>query len=195
MGVFAVYIEKEEAYFGGLRRFGNIYHFETSPGQIFDDDNIANTVAGLEKKITSNEVEFVAWRTWGPTDGPVIDSIIRDEGQLSGTGLAQATSSMYREVCFLVTWPLTRSALFNRKRWLRKFIRVPGVSSQSLVGGISSGTLPLTTALINEINTAYTAPINSIGTVDPLRLCTALGDVPTGPGTVRPYLYTRQIGQ
>jgi len=194
MAVFAVYIEKEEDYFGGKKRFGNIYHFETSPGQIFDDDNIANTVANLERKITSTEVDFVAWRTWGPTDGPVIDSIIREEGVLSGTGLGTSSGSMYREVCFLVTWPLDRSAVLRRKRWLRKFIRVPGLPTIALPSNVVAGVAALSAAAIADVNSNYTDPMNSIGTVDPLRLCTALGDVPNGPGTVRPYLFTRQIG-
>lgn len=194
MAVFAVYIEKQEAYFGGVRRFGNTYHYQTAPGQTFQDEALANEVAAAEREVTSSAVEFVAWRTWGPTDGPVIDSIIRDEGSLSGVGLGTPVEAMYREVCALVVWPLARSAVLNRKRWLRKFIRVPGINGLTLSAGIAAGTAPMPQSTIDVFNADYTSVVRELGTTETIGLCSALGDEPVEAGTVRPFLYTRQIG-
>ncbi len=195
MGVFAIYIEKEEAYFGGLRRFGNTYHYRTAPGQTLQDESLANEIAAAEKRVTSATVDFVGWRTWGPTDGPIIDNIIREDGVLTGPGLGGSNSSMYREVCALVVWPLARSRVLNRKRWLRKFIRIPGLEAASIPAGVAAGTEPLSQALIDQFNNTYTSAVVEIGGLETIGLCTSLGDEPTEAGTVRPFLYTRQIGQ
>lgn len=194
MAVFAVYIEKEEEYFGGVRVFGNTYHYSTLPTATFNDAAIASAVAEAERQITQSAVTFTAWRTWGPTDGPVIDNIIRDDGALSGPGLAVDSASMYREACVLVRWPLERSAVLNRKRWLRKFIRLPGSQAQGWSSDVIGGYAALQQAFRDEIRAEYADPVTEIG-IDGPALSTALGDLPTGPAEVMPYMYTRQIGQ
>lgn len=194
MAVYALYIEKEVSYFGGVVVMGNTYHYLTAFGEPFRDAAVAEEVAEAEKTITTNEVAFVGWRTWGPTDGPIIDNIIRDAGPLSGVGFGAATQSMYREACALVTWPLERSAVLNRRRWLRKFIRLPSSPTGTFSSGVQSGQVAMTAAQQDAMVTSYANAVREVS-IEGHELCTAAGDVPIGPAEVRPYLYTRQIGQ
>lgn len=193
MAVFALYIEKQLPYFGGMEVFGNTYHYSTQAGEPFPDADLALFVAQQEQAITSSRVDFVGWRTWGPTDGAIIDNIIREAGEFSFPGLGPANAGAYNESCSLPTWPLPRSPVLNRQRWLRKFLRL-GFGASTLSAGALEGSAPLPPANQAEI-IAYADAVRSppvLGIED--SLCTALGVEPNGPSTVRPYLFTRQIG-
>jgi hypothetical protein len=194
MPVFAVYIEKEVDYFGGSQVMGNTYHYQTDPLEPFNDAGFAAAVADAEKTVTSSQVRFTGWRTWGPTDGPVIDSIIRDSGPLSGTGSQAAQVGMYAEACALFAWPLPRSPVLNRKRWLRKFIRMPGGGGVAWTPAIYAGQAKLTSAQKTAMLNGYGTPVMDPGFFGH-QLCTADGVLTNGPAELRDYLYTRQIGQ
>ncbi len=194
MATFAVYIEKEIDYFGGSQRMGNTYHFQTQTLEAFNDATLAEYLAAEEKKVSSPAVRFVGWRTWGPTDGPVIDSIIRDEGPLSGVGTGNSATGIYAEACSLVVFPLPRSPVLNRRRFLRKFLR-HSFGIGALTNEIAQGADPLPAgniaSLLSYANNVATPPTLGTGR----SLSNSLGVVTNGPPEVRPYLYTRQIGQ
>lgn len=194
MAVFAVYIEKEVRYFGELRRFGNTYHYTTDTGEPFDDALAIQQVSDAERGVLPGSVTFIEGRTWGPTDGPAIDNVMRENVTLGGTGQTDAEASMYREACVLFVWPLERSVPLNRRRWLRKFMRLanPGVA---YTPAQLAGSDPLTGANITDLKNVYGDPVTDLSFLGNFRLCTEQGDVPTGPVEVRPYLYTRQIGR
>ncbi len=143
MAVFAVYIEKQTQYFGELRTFGNTYHYETEVAQPFDDEGVANQVAQLENDVTQSTVDFIRWKTWGPTDGAPLANVMRAEGELAFTGSAVASPGMYVEACALIVIEIGRSPVLNRRRWLRKFIRLPGYSGGVLAPDVISGRAPL----------------------------------------------------
>jgi hypothetical protein len=101
---------------------------------------------------------------------------------------------MYREACALIVWPLPRSPVLNRKRWLRKFIRLPGsqvsVMNDGPVGGYQEVPQTVRTDWLND----YAIDVLEVGASNTITLCTFSGVEPNAPPEVRPYLYTRQIG-
>lgn len=196
MAVFAVYIKKEASYFGEVRPFGNTYHYKTAPGQVFNDQVVAEAVAAHEKAVTQASVTFTGWTSWGPTDGPALGNVIRENGPLSGPGAGAISPGTYREACALVVIEISRSPVLNRRRWLRKFLRNPGSAAAGMQTAVLQGSAPLTPALQADL-VAYGNNIKNIsqgGTS--VGLCTEQGaEVPLATDAqVRPYLFTRQIG-
>jgi hypothetical protein len=197
VGVFAVYIKKETRYFGEFRQFGNTYHYKTAPGQVFNDQTVAEAVAELERPVTDQNVNFTGWTTWGPTDGTALANVIRASGDLTGPGGGGTTDGLYKEVCALVVIEIGRSAVLNRRRWLRKFLRMPSAPGLSLPVTTMSGSQPIPASMVSALE-GYGNGIKNIsqgGTS--VGLCTEKGDeIPLGtPAQVRPFLFTRQIGE
>lgn len=196
MATFAVSIRKQSQYFGELRTFGNTYHYSTDVGEPFDDEAVATSVAIAEKEITQSTVEFIGWESWGPTDGAPLANVMRASGEFDGFGEGVASPGTYKEACALVVWPIARSPVFNRKRWLRKFIRVPGYSFEVTAPDVLAGSAPMSAgmqgALVafgNDVkNIPYGASTANLSTEDGERM-------PVGTNAeVRPFLFTRQIG-
>lgn len=196
MAVFAVYIKKETEYQGGLREFGNTYHYRTNSGQVFNDENVINSVADAERAVTSDKVTFVQGTTWGPVDGPQFNSVMRGSVELSGTGNSPSPAGMYKEACILAVWPMERSALTNRRRWLRKFLRMATIGV-SISAEEASGSAKIQESDLDIFVSAYVDPVTVVGGLagDGYELCNEDGQIPNAPGLVRPYYYTRQIGQ
>lgn len=194
MAVFALRIVKSTSYMGAVREFGNTYHFSTQTGEPFPDEELANYIAAAERAVTSSEVEFLRWQTWGPTDGAPFDNIMREDGTFDFFGSGVSSTGLYREVCAVVAWPLSRSPATNRKRWLRKFLRMPGFSSD-MGGGVVSGVNPLSSsqlAALEQYGDTVRSP-QPLGLED--SLCNVQGDEPVGPTEVRNFLTTRDIGR
>lgn len=196
MAVFAVYMEKEVDYFGSPRIFGNLYHFKTDPAQVFDDQSAMQDVHDAEQTITSLDVTFRRAQTYGPTDGAAFDNVMREDLTFGDQGLGPAGDGLYAEACLLVYWPLTRSVTTNRKRWLRKFVRL-GTGTSAPTAAVQRGADSISTVNQDYIRTNYIDVVNFVGGTsgDAYQICTADGDTPTASGDLRPYYYTRQIGQ
>lgn len=196
MAVFAVYIVKELSFQGQVRQFGNTYHYRTSIDSPFDDQATAERVAGAEREITSASVKFVEWRTWGPTDGSDFDNVMREVGTLDYNGNGATASGLFAECAVLVSWEISRSEVLNRRRWLRKYIRMPQVGP-AMMEATMEGRAPIDESVMSYYM-EYGNTVKSTGgpTQDAFPLCTEDGDgVPlaTNP-IVKPYLVTRQIG-
>lgn len=193
MAVFAVYIEKSAFFEGQERVFGNTYHYETDAGQTFDDEAIATSVAAAEKTFTFSVVDFLRWRTWGPTDGSAFDSVIRDEGSLSGSGAVAGGATVYPEVCALAVWPLPRSPVTNRKRWLRKFYRL-ALGPSDPGANVSSGQGRYSAAQKDAFVAEFQPITRAVGLGTDISLCTAAGDRAVSGVEIRDYVTTREIG-
>ncbi len=197
MAVFAVYIEKQSQYFGELAVFGNTYHYSTDPAQTFNDQAVAEDVAAEEQKVMQSTVDFLSWQTWGPTDGAPLANVMRAAGEFAFSGTGTAIAGTYKEACALVVLEIARSPLLNRRRWLRKFVRVPGGPTFGMTGDTLAGSAPLSPELQAHL-VAYGNAIKTMPNVSgAYTLCTEAGDgVPVATNAeVRPYLFTRQIGQ
>lgn len=203
MAVFGVYIEKEVPYFGQPRIMGNTYHYETEAGQVFDDQAVAEEVAAAEAVVTWADVQFLRWVTWGPTDGASFDNVMREDGRLDFPGEAFSSSTTYGEICSLVTFPMPRSPSTNRKRWLRKFLRL-GLTNQALTAAQIAARDPLPQAALDDL-AAYGRRVGIVTqgtTTGDVFLCSDSGDRPNlnAAGNAvavepRQFTFTRQIGQ
>lgn len=196
MAVFAVHIKKRTQYAGGPQEFGNTYHYRTDLGQTFLDEDVIAEVVAAERQITSQDVTFVQGTSWGPTDGPDFDNVMRGSVELSGTGNSPSPPGMYREACILAVWPMERSPVTNRKRWLRKFIRMASIGA-SISPEEASGAVAIQAADLSVFASAYVGPVTAVGGAsgNAYELCSEEGVLPSAAGLVRPYYYTRQIGQ
>lgn len=194
MPVFAVYIQKVTSYFGELRVLGNTYHYRTNFLEAFRDELVAQQCATAEKNVTTSDYLFQRWQTWGPTDGDKFENVMREDGELSGSGALSPPTGQYAELCSLVVWPLPRSPVTNRKRWLRKFLR-GGLGVSSPGTGALRGATELPTAALDALRT-YANDVRDQGDFDnPVPLTTEDGTGTIEPGFARRYYYTRQIGQ
>jgi hypothetical protein len=101
---------------------------------------------------------------------------------------------LYKEVCALFAWPLPRSPVLNRKRWLRKFIRMPAGGGSAFPSNVIAGQAAIPAASQTAMLADYGNAIVNLGGFGH-SLCTASGVLPNGPAEVRPFLYTRQIGK
>lgn len=195
MAVFAVRTVKREEYMGQIREFGNTYHYSTDPVTPFPDISLADAIIAQERSITSSEVEFVRLETWGPTDGTKFDNVMRERIERNLLGLGTAQDTMYREVCGVVAFPMPRSPTTNRRRWLRKFIRLPALGGAAFLPAQLSGRQALTTAQKDSL-VAFGNAIREItigGVVFPL--VSEKGVRHNAPALARPYLITRDIGR
>lgn len=195
MAVFAVYIEKTALWRGSTRVFGNTYHYRTDPGQLFTDEEVADWVATTESYFLASDVKISRVTTWGPTDQTEFDSVIRFSEARNIPGTVVLTKPMFREVGVLASWPLPRSPVTNRKRWLRKFYRSCPIDA-TITDAQLEGADPLTqdqrNTMWGHLQDIERAQSSTTGTV---ALCTSQGDLPTSYGYANEYLVTRQIGR
>lgn len=195
MATYGLRIIKSSPYFGSNEQFGNTYHYTTQIGEPFPDEELALYIREAERLVTANDVNFIGWETWGPTDGSLFENVMRDQGVWNIPGAGTPQSGMYREVCALVTWPIPRSPLLNRRRWLRKFIRLPAFPGASVGAAVAAGIEPLAQSQ-RDLLKAYGDDVRSptpLGLED--SLATSDGVEPNAATEVRPFLFTRQIGR
>lgn len=196
MAVFGVYIEKETSYEGVAERFGNTYHYQTDFGDAFDDQEVAERLKDAEKNITQNTVAFVGWRTWGPTDGPAADNVIRETGTFNESGSGLNEADMYAENAIVVHWEVQRSPLTNRRRWLFKFIRLCGASDTNWTPAQLRGSDPIDGLFRSQVAT-YAENVRNFTTLggSNINLCNEQGDATAEAGSevVNDYLTTREI--
>lgn len=145
MAVFAAEITKRRSIRGSQEEFANVYHYSTNVAEAFDDDAVINALAAAEKLVHSGDVAFVRGRTWGPTDGPAFDNIIRETFDLTGSGSVTGSGSIHVEGVVVVRWDLPRSPATNRRRWLRKYLHV-GILNGTVTSAVTSGAVEIPTA-------------------------------------------------
>lgn len=195
MPVYGLYIQKEIPYFGEMRPAGNTYHYDISVEPEGGWGLLGEYVAGVEQDIMADDVHFSGWTVWGPTDGPQVDNVIIDSGQLDMNGTAGSGQQMYSEACSLAYWTLPRAPVTNKRRWLRKFWRLglgdSAELSPDVVGGKSQIPQAVQDMLAQAASQVALPPM--VGATR--SLCTEDGTVATSDGNVRPYFFTRQIGQ
>lgn len=193
MAVFGLQTRKEIQYQGALSPFGNTYHFETLAGQVFNDSAVADQVIALERNVTSSRVRFTGWTTFGPTDGTALENVIREDGIVNLSGFGSLQNGVYNECCSLIVWPMPRSPILNRKRWMRKFLRL-GFGGAQLTAAEAQGEAPLNGALKTVLTDYATGLLNIQSGGAQLALTTREGTNSNDPPVVRDYVFTRDIG-
>lgn len=191
MAIFGVSITKQVSYRGGMEQFSNVYHYETDPGQTFDDSQVITDCANNEAELMGTRVQFVEGRSWGPVGNP-ITSITRTIQTLTRTGAKANQAGMPPEGCFLVSWPAGRSAVTGRIVYLRKWIR-----PMTLAGGTATmveETAQIAAGLIPEIE-AYANGVQAQGGIGSAAypLVAASGRGITGPAIVNPWLESHDL--
>lgn len=195
MAVFAIHVDLEGTYFGQTQKWGNTYHYKTNTAEPFRDQEFALQVIDAQRRVTPSDVKFTGWQTWGPTDGPMFDNVMREDGQVNDFGIGTPNAGQYVESCILAIWPMSRSPITNRKRWLRKFLR-SGTTNLGLNDATISGKAAITAGGLTDIRDNYIIPVTTLeAATGAVQLCNEDGDEPNDPGFARPYLFTRQIGR
>lgn len=196
MAVYAFHIQKEMDYKGVREPFGNTYHYLEGPDDEWGETEFSDlgvAVARLEQAYMPGGVAFTQFTVWGPTDGPENENVIVLTQDLDFNGTQTAVEpTTFRTTAALVYWPIPRSPVHNRRRWLRKFFRpIEGVTADENFWN-GTGTIPddereqFVDDYVNACRTVATGGGNG-------ELCSEDGAVTTGDGGVRRYATTRQI--
>ena len=194
MPVYAIYTNKRAFYRDHEEDMGNTYHYKfPTPATDEELTEVLDRIITLEQSITPNEINFIGGTAWGPTDGPEVDSVMRIDVERDLTGDLLEQFASYATASLNIRWPLPRSPLLNRKRWLRKYMRqcgVPSVTSRE-----AQGRDPISAAAKGDISSRYVNSIHPLGftSLPDLSLCTADGVEALGPGVVRNFYTTRQM--
>jgi hypothetical protein len=199
MAVFALSITKDGEWRGTRQPFSNVYHYLTQIGEPFNDQAAINEVVAAERKIHATSVNFKTARTWGPVSNAPPSpgtltpgaSVTREIVDLSGTG-ELAPGDIYRELAFLIQWPLGRYGSKNRPQFLRKWIH-----PYSLAGTTASertGSVVLSATAKQFVVDQYAGTLQNVGPVEGYGLCTATGREPISGPVVYDYFEHHQLG-
>jgi hypothetical protein len=194
MAVFAVAIKKSCQWRGAAAEFSNVYHYNTLPSQGFGDRDVIDALVAAEKLVHDVGVSFVEARTFGPTDGTQADNVMREVVDLGGTGQYGEDQAAYREGAWLIQWPLTRSPVLKRKRFLRKWVHSRAAALLT-TSNSTSGTSPASFASLQPLRDYAAVAAEPVVAAGSYNLCTKDGAVFQGPGVVFPYYEHRQFGR
>lgn len=157
MPVVALSITKRTTFQGASEEFSNVYTLDSGVDFSNDWSAVANDVADLEKAIMSQQVTFVSYRVWN-IGGTPSQNVIIDAGDLTGTG-SQGAIPPYKECAVLIRWPLTRSPILRRRRWLSKWLHCVSLPLSS--ASEANGTLPISQADRDRILANYAVPLGN----------------------------------
>lgn len=159
MPIVAVSINKTMPFQGAQEVFSNVYTMDSGPDLSDDWSGVAQDLADLEQTIHASVVEWQDYRVWN-LEGTQIERVIIDAGDLTGEGQLVG-DNVYHECAVLVRWPLTRSPVLRRRRWLSKWLHVCALSPSSAesVGGY--GPIPQTAR--DLILNSYAIPLREYG--------------------------------
>lgn len=141
------YIEKSVPWRGETQHFGNLYTYPLNtdaPSETVIEQMI-DTLKAAEVPVHTTEVKFEVGRCWGPVGPDGKGGLMRVVRPLSGTGSNLADTTFYKELAFLVQFPLGRYGSKNRPQFLRKWLHTCSplsISSAAKSGGVDMGTPP-----------------------------------------------------
>lgn len=191
---FAFYIEKSTPWRGETQHFGNLYHYGlgTDEPSITALEQMIDSLKTAEAPVHSVDVKFEVGRCWGPVDSNGKGGSMRVVRPLSGTGSMIADTSFYRELAFLVTFPLGRYGSRNRPQFLRKWIHSCnpyGLTTTERNGSVKMSSIPA--PLTNYGNAVKSIPFGTGG--QPVSLASPKDHL-ADTVVVYPYLEHRQFG-
>lgn len=167
------------------------------------DRDLLEALIAREKPVHAPDVRFVQARSWGPVSNAeagaapqprnskevIVNRSILD---LNEPGTGSASGFWYRELAYMVNWPLGRYGRFNRPQFLRKYLHTQStLVSLTDVQAEGAAVLPAIPALqtyADAVTTVSTPTVNYL-------ICTPEGRQPIGPGTRYPYLEHHQLGR
>ena len=198
MATIGVSITKSCPWRGGVAEFSNVYHYNraTPPESGAEAQAIINAVRELERPVHAVEVKFLRAKIWGPTGVGAGASLMIDDAVWTGiAGLAASTTGFYKELAYLIQWPLGRYGSRNRRQYLRKWLHT--CSSLGATVGQQDGSsviTPVPTALATYITSAASLTVTG-STESPLELVSESGKLPVSPGSMYPFLEHHQFGR
>lgn len=189
MPIVALAIEKEVTFQGAANRYSNVYTLDSGLADLSDDwSGVANAIKDIEASVMTSDVTFRGYRVWN-LGGSAAERVIVDAGDLAGAG-AGGGGNAYMECAVLVRWPLSRSPVLRRRRWLSKWLHCPSLVNSTL--DAVKGKTQLAPSDVANIKTKYVDAISDFIAVDGTHFSDATGEVP-GEGFVKPWLEHRQF--
>lgn len=190
MPIVAMQLNKVTGWQGGQEQFSNVYTLNS--GVDFSDNwrQVAIDLATVEAAVSSTEITAESYTVWN-LEGTKIERVILDAGDISVPG-TRAPDGLYKECAYLVRWPLSRSPVLRRRRWLSKWVH-----TGTAFGGTNthrSGETPLSETAMNSFLDSYARPISSGAafTLPGVVFCDGNGEEPGEP-FMKPYLEHRQF--
>jgi hypothetical protein len=184
---YAFSITKMIQWRGANQEYSNVYHFDISDPNSFDFESRLVQLRTQEVPLHATDVSFVKARAWGPTgQGP---SASQTQEILDWTGISGSkapSTGWYKELAFMIFWPLGRYGERNRPQFLRKWLHTN--NTLAIITAAQSGSSAITTTPA-DIAT-YISNIANMG-----GYCTEKGRTPISPGQLYPYLEHRQLGR
>lgn len=190
-----VTIEKETSFQGRTERFSNQYCYDTSVSTAAEMTALINAIVGLEQPIHCTTVSFKRGRIFtraglnGAGDPGNMYHVL--DLTAAGTLPLVSTLPLYRELAYLLKFPLPRKVLaggaLGRQRSLKKWIHP--CSSSGMGTGPVDGSQPITP--VPGFLTTYLSGIQV--PVAGSQLCSPDGTLPNAAGQVHQYLEHRQF--
>jgi hypothetical protein len=196
MATFAFSIEKATPWRGQTQGFSNVYHYNLPTDEPSEQvlDEMLTYLKNAEQPVHASNVNFVVARCWGPVNPDGSGGRMRVVKQLSGTGTQTPPTGWYKELAFLIKFPLGRYGEKNRPQFLRKWIRANadlGISASAKDGHTPIPTTP--TVITTYINAIRSIPQGTNG--PPTSLTAPSGDHSADQGSLYQYLEHRQYGR
>lgn len=193
-GVYAFSVRKTTPWRNKTQGFSNLYHyFLTTPTEAALQ-NVLTKLVTIEKTIHSTAVSFVEGRAWGPVNpngsGGRMEAVIT----ASGTGAVGPSTTIYKECCQLIVYPLGRYGVKNRPQFMRKWYHLGQTSTQTANGTDGNTDIsPATGALATAITDIASLVPTGGGPALPLQ--TSSGHTNISPGFLYKYLEHHQFGR
>jgi hypothetical protein len=196
MAVFAFSIEKNTPWRGQTQGFSNVYHYDLNTDEPSEAvlDSILTQLKSAEQAIHATTVNFAIGRAWGPVANDGSGGRMRLVKNFTGTGTATNPSGWYKELAFLVIFPLGRYGERNRPQFLRKWLRLQQDLGFTATYKDGSTAFASTPASINTYANAVKTVTQGSGG-PPTSLCNAAGNHSADTHQLYPYLEHRQFGR
>lgn len=200
MAPFQFTVTMQTQWRGQAEEFSNVFHYDID---VSDQGNerlelVLDAIVNNMRPIFGSEVTFVRGRVNGPTNQGAAADTMRVIKDYSGAGTRAPTSggTIGKESAVVVSMYVGRNPATGRKRFLRKFLHVGVINSQSDPVRLGSSQLPASEITFFE---DWFESMKNL-TIPPdvaVPIVTPQGDgLPLNTEAVcLPYLHTRQLKQ
>jgi hypothetical protein len=192
-GVYAFSIRKSVSWRGNPQGFSNLYHYNLPSPTVAELNAMLTALKNAERPVHDASVTFSEGRAWGPVNANGRGGRMEAVVVFGDAGTKSAGTTFYKELAYLIYWPLGRYGSRNRPQFLRKWIHSQSTGLSAFTGIDGSADIGgATTPAVNYI--AAVRNVTPVGGGPTYDLMSASQHIPTGAGQLYKYLEHRQFG-